>query len=332
MKAMSLQPGAFYKPGSLGFLRSYFIHMRPYLLFVSGVAGVSGIAVSAYSLSHLSSVLCFWAFFLGYGFGQALTDCFQIDTDSISSPYRPLVRGIIRKKDVLLTSIAGLFIIGLTLIMHNLYNLPVFILSALGLLSYTYFKRNYSFLGPFWNSWIVMLLPVAGFLTTANDFTFAHVLNNKLILLLALMTFASYANFVLIGYLKDIQADRETGYKTFPVVFGWSKTVWAGNLNVAVSIILCAYLVSRSYNIYALAFLAAGSIIAVSGQVYAMFTKEKTEKNSAFPVAATVRSFILWHLSVILAFKPGMAAVLLAAVFYLFFELVIYARPQKEQI
>lgn len=332
MKAMDLQPGIFFKPCSPGFLRSYLVHMRPYLLFVSGIAGVSGMAVSEYALSHLSNILCFFAFFLGYGFGQALTDCFQVDTDSISSPYRPLVRGIIRKKDVMITSFAGLFIIGCTLIVHNFYNLPVFILSALGLLSYTFFKKNYSLMGPFWNSWIVMLLPVAGFLATHNQFTFAAVFRHKSILLLALMTFAAYANFVLIGYLKDIQADRETGYRTFPVVFGWDKTVWAGNLNAAVSILLCTWLVIPSPNIYALIFLVAGSVIAVSGQVYAMITNDKTEKNSAFPVASTVRSFILWHLSVILAFRSTIAIVVLAIIFYISFELVIYTRPQKEQI
>ena len=33
-------------------------------------------------------------------------------------------------------------------------------------------------------------------------------------------TFFGYANFVLAGYFKDIEADRATGYRTFPVVFG----------------------------------------------------------------------------------------------------------------
>lgn len=332
MKDISLPSNQVYKLGSLRFFRAYLVHMRPYLLFVSGVAGAAGMAVSPNVLSEASGLLCFFAFFLGYGFGQALTDCFQIDTDSISSPYRPLVQGIITKKDVMVCSIAGLLAIGLTLIIHNWYNLPVLILSATGLLTYTYFKKNHSLLGPFWNSWIVMLLPVGGYLATDNSYTLAALFNNKAVLALACMSFASYANFVLIGYLKDISADRQTGYKTFPVVYGWDKTILAGHVNVIVSIAFCAYLISQSYNIVALILGCAGSVVAIAGQLFGMFTKEKTEMNSAFSVACTVRSFILWHLGVIVAFKHTLSVVFLAVIFYLLFELVIYKRPQKEQI
>lgn len=332
MKDIILKQNPIFRLGSLRFFSSYLIHMRPYLLFVSGVAGCAGLAISPQNLNDLSNILCFSAFFLGYGFGQALTDCFQIDTDSISSPYRPLVRGIISKKDVLAFSFAGLLAIGITLVMHNLYNLPILIASAAGLLTYTYFKKNHSFLGPFWNSWIVMLLPIAGYLATDSAFTLNNILGNRNILILAVMSFASYANFVVIGYLKDITADRQTGYKTFPVIYGWDKTILLGHLNVAVSIILCAYLVSQSYNLFAAIFCGIGSAIAIAGQLYGMITKEKTELNSAFPVASTVRSFILWHLSVIVAFKDTTLVVLLSIIFYLLFELVIYKRPQKEQI
>lgn len=332
MEDISLKQDPLIRLGTPRFFSLYLVHMRPYLLFVSGVAGFAGLTISPHDLNEISNFLCFCAFFLGYGFGQALTDCFQIDTDSISSPYRPLVRGIIGKKDVLACSFAGLLAIGLTLVIHNLYNLPILIASAVGLLTYTYFKKNHSFLGPFWNSWIVMLLPIAGYLATDSSFALTDVFNNKNILLLAAMSFASYANFVVIGYLKDISADKQTGYKTFPVVYGWNKTILLGHLNVAVSIILCAYLVAQSYNLAAVIFCCIGSAVAVAGQLYGMLTKEKTELNSAFPVASTVRSFILWHLGVIVAFKHTIAIVLLAIIFYFLFELVIYKRPQKEQI
>ena len=35
-----------------------------------------------------------------------------------------------------------------------------------------------------------------------------------------LAVFFGYANFVLAGYFKDVDADRATGYHTLPVVFG----------------------------------------------------------------------------------------------------------------
>ncbi|MGB5289679.1 MAG: hypothetical protein WBN42_14415, partial [Ignavibacteriaceae bacterium] len=79
---------------SLRFLKAYIITMRPYLMFVSGVTGIVGMSFAA-SRDPIKTSLIFIASFLSYGFGQALTDCFQIDTDSISSPYRPLTQGVV---------------------------------------------------------------------------------------------------------------------------------------------------------------------------------------------------------------------------------------------
>lgn len=87
----------------------YIITMRPYLMFVSGITGIAGLSFSN-NLSLLQTILVFFASFFSYGFGQALTDCFQIDTDSISSPYRPLTQGKISKSLVLIISAAGLIL------------------------------------------------------------------------------------------------------------------------------------------------------------------------------------------------------------------------------
>jgi len=40
--------------------------------------------------------------------------------------------------------------------------------------------------------------------------------------------FFGYANFVVMGYFKDISADRATGYRTFPVTFGWRAAAICG--------------------------------------------------------------------------------------------------------
>jgi geranylgeranylglycerol-phosphate geranylgeranyltransferase len=320
---------AVYPVFSLGFMRSYLITMRPYLLFVSGVAGWAGLALSPSEISFGKYIFAFVAYFLGYGFGQALTDVFQTDTDSISSPYRPLVRGIISKKSVMSFSLFGLIAIGAILTYLNKFNICILSASAIGLLTYTYFKKNYWMLGPFWNSWIVMLLPLSGFICTKESFSVFIGLNQNLVLL-CIMSFFSYANFVVIGYLKDITADRETGYRTFPVVFGWNPTLWLGDINLLISFFITYYLVYTSDNFIAFPFLTAALIIGASGQLYGHLTKNKTEKNSAIPVAATVRYFILLHLSVIVSYKPAWA--IFAFLFYLLFEMVLKGRPQKEQI
>jgi len=318
---------SYYPVNSLNFWRSYLVHMRPYLLFVSGVAGLAGLAFAPTKVELTIFLMAFIPCWLGYGFGQALTDTTQIDTDSISSPYRPLVKGEVSPLSVGLVSLAGLITIAGFLVYLNTSNLLLLIMSVAGLATYTYFKKNFWFAGPFYNGWIVMLLPLIGFLSPQSGGL--ELLKNVPLWSLALMTLFSYANFVIMGYLKDINADRETGYYTFPVVFGWDATTFVGDTFVALSIFFCLKVVNLS-NLWAVALMAVASIIAIVGQGYAHLTEDKTEKNSSLTIAATVRSFILWHLAVTVSHKPSW--LIFSIAFYLCFEAVLFIRPKKEQI
>lgn len=317
----------YYSPYSFSFWKAYFIQMRPYLLFVSGVAGWAGMSVvSQESFSLKIYILTFIPVFFGYGFGQALTDCFQMDTDSISAPSRPLSRGILSVKAVLITSISGLVLISAILIYLNIWNVLLCLLSIIGLSSYTIIKKRYWFVGPFYNAWIVALLPIIGYISITGDPISG--LSGSGIKQLVILTFFSYTSFVLIGYLKDISADRETGYRTFPVVFGWNASVWINNIFVIFSMVFCFRLVNSS--IEGIICMAIASVIAVSGQLYALFTKVKEESNAVFPIAATVRAFILWHIAIILAYH--LEHFMVVVLFYFLFEVALYLRPDKEQI
>ncbi|MEK6704769.1 MAG: UbiA family prenyltransferase, partial [Bdellovibrionota bacterium] len=206
---------------SIPFWRAYWITLRPYLMFVSGVSGLTGLA-----LAGAMDQILFWcllaSFFLSYGLGQALTDVFQTDTDSISSPYRPLTQGSIRPRQVLIVSLFGLALCGVAFFMGNIRTLPLTVLGVIGLATYTPFKRKW-WGGPLWNSWIVALLPVIGYLCGSNGLSAPF--GSVTLWLTVGSTFFSYAIFVLLGYFKDISADRATGYNTFPVVFGWNRAV-----------------------------------------------------------------------------------------------------------
>src|ERR1039457_3497306 len=121
--------------GSVGWFSAYWITMRPYLLFVSGAAGLVGVALSpGHTLVH--QLVAFAPLFFAYGLGQAVTDTFQTDTDSISAPYRPLVRGDISIRSVRWLSIFGLVIsAGLLCLMSAWVLLPAS-LAVAGLLVY----------------------------------------------------------------------------------------------------------------------------------------------------------------------------------------------------
>lgn len=316
-----------YPLASFRFWKAYLVHCRPYLFFVSGAAGLSGMAlVDGVNAKNPVLWLAFLPFFIGYGLGQALTDTFQIDTDKLSAPYRPLSQGIVTPQSIRWVSLAGLFACSLLLVSLNWRNIVFMALTITGLATYTHFKKNYWLGGPPYNAWIVTLLTLTGFLTlSGGDF---NALKNSDLGQLTLLTFFSYANFVLMGYLKDITADRATGYLTFPVKFGWNATVWLGDVLVALAVLPAYGLVKNSAA--GLALLALGLAIAVAGQLFAHLSSNKTESNAHFPIESTVRSFLLWHLAVIVSRHPDWLPG--AVVFYLAFELIFWSRPERTQI
>lgn len=324
-----MKPKSTYYPiNSIGFSKSLLIHMRPYLLFVSGVVGLSGMAIAPINdLNWLTFLFAFIPLFFGYGFGQALTDCFQTDTDSISSPYRPLSKKEVSPFAIGLMSALGLLLIALMLIIQNPYNIVWTTLSIAGLSTYTYFKRHFWYAGPAYNSLIVMLLPIMGYFALSKGSL--ALLSNPNLWFICGLSFFSYANFVLIGYLKDISADRKTGYNTFPVVFGWTPTIWLGNINLLFATTFCFILVGWQNPLSFSIFLSA-SIIGIFGQLKGHFTREKIESNASIPISCTVRSLLLWHLAVILHLHPEW--LLFGIVFYALFELILYVRPRKDQI
>lgn len=307
------------------FWTEYFIQMRPYLLFLSGVAGLTGIAISKTPETPVWKCwLAFVPFFLGYGFGQALTDCFQTDTDKISAPYRPLSKGTISIRSVLIVSISGLLVSGSLFYFLNFSAFWLSLIVVTGLATYSYIKRNFWFGGPFYNAWIVALLPIIGYFACGG----IYVKYNIQLLPYIVVTFFSYANFVIIGYLKDIQADRITGYKTFPVMFGWDKTIWVGD--VFTTILLVVFWSRIECHVLPVLFGIGGSIVIISGQYLAHIVNQKDEQGAIVPILSTVRGFILLHLAIILQFQPTWW--LYALIFYAVFEFTLYNRSSRYQV
>jgi len=317
---------------SRGFLRSYLITMRPYLLFISGTAGIVGLAFIE-EPSIIRVILAFIPLFLSYGLGQALTDCFQIDTDAISAPYRPLVRGIISRKQVLSVSLTGLAV-GILIMAYLNPKILIFgILSVIGLLTYTSFKRTW-WGGPPWNSWIVALLPIMGRLVD-REYQIKTIIrfgdSYSLAFFLSIIAiFFGYANFVVMGYFKDISADRRTGYRTFPVVFGWKPAAIYSDLTAMVVAVLTGSVLflTGNLNIWGIAIF----VIAIAINLYAQIKIHQTrdESKTHGPIGNVVRAFILYCMAIIVTLKPKW--LIFIAVFYLLFELTLKLRPEKSQV
>lgn len=320
-----------YRLLSWGFLKAYIVTMRPYLLFVSGAAGMVGLAFVD-SLPASRVALAFVPLFLSYGLGQALTDCFQKDTDALSAPYRPLVRGVVSTTQVLWVSLVGLTGVVLVLAYLNPWILLPGFLAVVGLLTYTWFKRRW-WGGPPWNSWIVAVLPVMGRLVDRNyslgEFVRFGDLCTPAFCLSVVAVFAGYANFVVMGYFKDISADRETGYRTFPVVFGWKANAVYGDITALVAAGLAAWVVVLiGGGLSAWVVLAAGVALQLHAQVSVHRTRDEGAVGA--PIANGVRALVFFCLAIVLALKPGWIG--FAGIFYMAFEFALRLRPERGQV
>lgn len=319
-----------------GFVRDYVVTMRPYLLFVSGITGVAGLALASRPPA-VGTALLGLVFFLSYGFGQALTDCFQLDTDSISAPYRPLVRGTIRRRDVLAVSLAGLLACGLVVVRYNPWNLPFVALTVAGLATYTHFKRR-PWSGPFYNAGIVAVLLLIGY---ASGVGAAGAVEGRgpgsvVFVGTAVVVFFGYANFVLTGYYKDISADRASGYRTLPVVSGlrFSSTV---SDSFALLSLLGVILAVRgalttastaTLPIVSMALLAAGVGATALGQI--RLHRVDHESVAYRAIQPVVHAYILLLAGIAALLRPSWAGGLV--LFYGAFWITMRTRPEREQI
>jgi len=310
------------------FWRAYGITMRPYLLFVSGITGIAGMslvtAVPPGALVALGVV-----FFLAYGFGQALTDCFQTDTDALSAPYRPLVQGIVRARDVFVVSLAGLIGCAAVLVAFNPAALVPAALTVVGLATYTWFKRRW-WGGPWYNAWIVSLVVLLGYLA-ASGAADAPVSVTPDLIGIMLTALAAYANFVLAGYFKDVEADRTTGYRTLPVAFGRAMSAWVSD-GVALLAFLGAMIVLARATLTGLVaatpFVVVGAVAAVVAQI--RLHRVVSDRDAHRAIAPVVHAYILLLAGLAAAQQPRWLPAL--ALVYLAFIGVLARRPMAEQI
>jgi len=320
-------PASVFPVWSPGFIRAYVVTMRPYLLFVSGAAGLVGLSfIPDPAVGRV--ILAFVPLLVSYGLGQALTDCFQIDTDSVSAPYRPLVRGVVTRRQVLTVSLVGLTAVVLVLAYLNPTILVLGFAAVVGLLTYTYFKRTW-WGGPPWNAWIVAILPIMGRLGDRQYRLTLPGEEGATFIFAVLAVFFGYMNFVVMGYFKDISADRETGYRTFPVVFGWRPAAVYGDVTAAAAAVFAGLVLALvGANVWSFIMYLAGVALHAHAQIAMHRTRD--ERETGGPIASGVRALVLYCLAMVATSKPEWTPFLLA--FYALFELVLRMRPERGQV
>ncbi|NIQ59414.1 MAG: hypothetical protein GWN71_40520 [Gammaproteobacteria bacterium] len=312
-----------YRPWVVPFWTRYWTTLRPYLFAVSGSAGLVGLAASGAGRGALTGSTL--VFLVAYGLGQAVTDADQTDTDAISAPYRPLVRGEVRPADVRIVSLVGLAGCGTWLAVLNPWTLVPTVLAVAGLVTYTSLKRRW-WGGPPWNSAIVALLPVTGWLVGGGDPLDALAAGR--VRLAMVSVFGTYAAFVLLGYLKDMAADRLTGYETVPVRFGRGRAVVLSAVFAGFGLLASLWLVLDGARGPWVVVWSAGVVLIA--RAHALAAGVRRDEDAYPAIVSVVLGFTLLHFGEACALRPSLfpAALLLA----LGSLVLLVDRPVQRQI
>jgi 4-hydroxybenzoate polyprenyltransferase len=306
--------------------------MRPYLLFLSGASGLVGLALAG-SIGGQLALAAAVPFFLVYGLGQAITDAFQTDTDALSSPYRPLVRGEITPTQVLGVALGGLAAIALFYALLNPWTLVPATLAVAGIAVYTPLKRRW-WGGPPWNSWVVATLPLIGVLLGGG--TPGGALARPEVWLAMGSVYFSYAVFVMLGYFKDVEADRATGYDTIVVHFGRGPTLWVSAVHASLALVCSVALLRSAVDVSALGWsVVVGGALWLGGAVAIAVSHARiastVRDDEAYPaIALVVVGYVALHLGEASLLRPGFA--LASLLIFPASVLILALRPEKTQV
>jgi 4-hydroxybenzoate polyprenyltransferase len=203
-------------------------------------------------------------------------------------------------------------------------------MTIFGLLTYTWFKRRW-WGGPWYNAWIVSLVALLGYLgavgASGESLAFGIGLGGTM-----LVAFAAYANFVLTGYYKDIDADRATGYVTLPVAFGRRMSAFVSD-GIAIAALVIAVVTLLHHGWHSRLWLAAPFLVgatACSAIAQLRLHRVRSDKTAHRAIEPVVHSYILLLAALAAAHQPQWAPFLVA--FYAAFIWTMKRRPMRAQI
>jgi 4-hydroxybenzoate polyprenyltransferase/geranylgeranylglycerol-phosphate geranylgeranyltransferase len=185
-------------------------------------------------------------------------------------------------------------------------------------------KRRF-WAGPPWNAAIVATLPILGALADDRHEA-AAIVHAAPIGWLVATAFFAYATFVLLGYLKDVDADRAAGYTTLPVRFGRAATIAVSLGCAIVAIGTSLPLVAGGGAAAALWTASAAALVVAHAQAW----KVTADRDAHAAIVTGLRGYVALHVAIAIALRPPFLPVGIGVLGA--FELLLARRPCKEQV
>ncbi|MCK5306141.1 MAG: UbiA family prenyltransferase [Candidatus Omnitrophica bacterium] len=296
---------------------SYVKSTRPYLFFVSGMAGLLGIVFSETIASCGRTICILIVLFLGWGVNQVINDLLGLREDRINAPHRPLVSGELPIKAAVVISL--LLFAGGGLVTFLLNPQALFIYSAIFLMNFIYeYSKSVPVLGNFIFGFLLALCVYYGAVCLSPRGLDAFL--DKKLLLLAISVVLINITTAFYTYYKDARGDYLAGKKTIIVCL---KPDRARYLNFIVSllpfVIVPALLFSPAWNekinIYFIAFLFLSFVILQYTAL--LFFKHPRGPQTYFSLRWNFTGAVLFKTSFVALVNPLLAGVLFLANFIL---------------
>lgn len=155
--------------------------------------------------------------------GNTLNDYFDIETDKVNKPHRPIPAGRITKSDALMFSVT-LFLIGLALAKAvNKYTLLFAGVNTIILVLYARYSKKMFFISNLSISYLVASIFVYGALAIQNPHAPINPSRMDLALILAACAFFMTFSREVMKDVEDLEGDQRMYSRTLPIVLGQKK-------------------------------------------------------------------------------------------------------------
>ena len=291
--------------------------MRPYLFFVSGMAGCLGIVFSGAppSVGRITSILS--VVFLGWGVNQVINDLLGLKEDRINAPHRPLVTGALPVNAAIIISILLFGLGGFVTYTLNTQALILYFLVFILNVIYEY-SKSIPLLGNV--VFGLLLVPCVYYGAMCMNKKGLEILWDKKLLLLALAIILMSITMAFFTYYKDYVGDKNAGKKTIIVQLSPQRAKYLNFLVSSLPFTIILFLLSspvwrESINFYFFIFMALSFVIL---QYTALLLFKKPQgSDTYYSLKWNFRGAVLFETSFIALVNPLMAGILYVVNFIL---------------
>ena len=285
---------------------AYVKSMRPYLFFLSGMAGWLGVLFSGTTSSIGRTTAVLSVVFIGWGVNQVINDLFGLKEDKINAPHRPLITGALPMKQAIIFSIFFFALGGLITFLLNPKALTLFLLVFALNIIYEY-SKGLPLLGNLMFGFL--LAPCVYYGAMCVNHKGLEILFDRRLTFIAIAVVLINSTAAFFTYFKDFIGDKAAGKKTIVVCLTPEKAKY---LNFLMSLLPFSILFFGDWRTPAVPyFLILMAITFFILQYTAFLYFKKTQgKDVYYSLKWNFRGAVLFETSFVALINPSLAVAL----------------------